>query len=422
MMRLLGYLILPCVLVIGCGRGQRAGQEGPPPPVVSVSHPVARDVTDWDEYTGRLVAVDAVELRARVNGYVQDAPYAEGAIVERGQLLFVIDERPYKAELERAQGALADAQARQHYASAEFARIEPLRKEGAVSEQEFLQSRQALEGANAAVQSQQAAVESARLNLEWCRVTAPVAGRAGRKLVTPGNLVSGGSAVGGQSTLLTTITSVDPMYCYVDVDERSVRRYQRLIREGSRPSARTSRLPAQLALTDENEFQHAGYIDFVDNQINPNTGTISVRGVFPNQDRQLLPGFFARLRIPGRGPYHALLVPDEAIGTNLAQRFVLVVDDQDVVQLLPVAPGTIHDGLRAVEGINPNDRVIVNGAINVRAGMKVRPQETPIRAPTTREASPYDAMPATLPAAATMPTSAPATAPATSPVSGGVRQ
>ena len=286
--------------------------------MVSVTRPVEREVTDWDEYPARLAAVDMVNVQARVSGLINQAPFQEGVIVHQGDVLFILDVRPYQAALDQANASLAQAEAQQRFATAEFERIQPLRKSGAIAETQYLSDRQAMETANAAVAAAKAAIEVARLNVEWCRVIAPITGRVGRKLVTPGNLITGGGATGGgTATLLTTITSLDPIYCYADVDERTVLLYQRLVREHERPSARGHHLPAQLAIDSQSDFACHGHIDFVNNQIDPSTGTITIRGVFSNPDLLLLPGQYARMRILRRGPHPALLIPSEAIGSTL---------------------------------------------------------------------------------------------------------
>ncbi|MGE5610217.1 MAG: efflux RND transporter periplasmic adaptor subunit [Bacillota bacterium] len=361
------------MLLQGCKRD--AGAPPSRPPVVSVSRPLQQVVADWDEYPGRLAATDTVDLRARVGGFIEQANFDEGVIVNQGDVLFVIDVRPYQADLDRAEASLAQAQAQQRYAASEFARIEPLQKTGAVAELQYLNARQALETANAAIASAQAAVETARLNVEWCRVTAPIRGRVGRKLVTPGNLITGGTA---QGTLLTTIVTLDPIYCYADVDERTVLIYQQLVRERARPSGRSNVLPAQLAVGDQPDFRYQGHIDFVNNVITPGTGTISIRGVFANHDGRLLSGFYARMRILRRAAHEALLVPEEAVGSTLAQRYVLVVGSDGVVQYRQVTPGKSFGNLREVEGISPTDRIVVNGLVNVRPGARVQVQEVPI--------------------------------------------
>lgn len=375
-----------CAVVVSSGCQRKApAVQAPPPPTVSVVHPLHREVVDWDVYTGRLASPEVVEVRARVSGFIERVPFNEGAIVKPGDLLYVIDARPYQAELNRAQAELARAEAQQRFAQSDLDRIERLYGEQAAADMELIQARATADQANAAVAAAQAAVESARLNVEWCEVTAPIAGRVGRRLVTVGNLISGGQ---GEATLLTTITSLDPIHCYVDVDERSVRRYQRMVREGVRPSARETRLPVELALVDETEFTHHGHIDFVDNRLDPETGTIRVRGVFPNPNHQMLPGFFARLRIPGRGAYQATLVPEEAIGTNLAEQYVLTLDEKNTVVMRPVKPGKVYFGLREVQGVGPDDRVIVKGLVQARPGTVVRAQIVPLEVAQSRPAGP----------------------------------
>jgi RND family efflux transporter MFP subunit len=306
------------------------------------------------------------------------------------------------------------AEAQQRYAASEFERVSRLRTTGALTELEFFQARQNAEAAAAALAAAKARVESTQLNVEWTRVTAPIAGRVGRRLVTQGNLITGGTT---GATLLTTITAIDPIYCYVDVDEHNVRRYQAMVRAGTRVSARNARIPAQLALLDEPDFTHDGVIDFVDNRIDPGTGTIIARGVFPNPTAELLPGFFARLRIYARQPYSAMLLPEVAVGTNLSQQFVLTLTPDDVVQYRNVRGGNVYGNLRAVEGLEPDARVIVNGMANARPGARVKPQEVTVQ-PATSQSS------ATQPAVTTRPAGAdhgptPATAPAPPPAGTG---
>jgi RND family efflux transporter MFP subunit len=363
-----------CSVAALTGACQRSAPPAPPPPppTVTVTRPVQRQVTEWDEYPGRLAAPEFVELRARVSGYLESAPLKEGALVKAGDVLFEIDARPYRAALDQAEAQLAQAQAQARFAQSEQERIERLWAAKTAAETEYLDARRAAETAVAAIAAAQAAIELAQLNLEWCTVRAPINGRVGRMLVTPGNLINGGA---GQATLLTTITSVDPMYCYVEVDERNVRRYQRLVREEGRPSARAGRLATQLALVDEQSFDRTGYIDFVDNQLDPNTGTITARGVFANPGGELLPGFYATLRIPGRVPYTATLIPEQAIGTNLAQQYVLVLDANDVVHQQPIATGRIYGNWRVVDELDPQSRIVINGLVQARPGIVVRAEE-----------------------------------------------
>jgi multidrug efflux system membrane fusion protein len=405
---LLGFVL---ATARGCRRGEASSSTiskgGAPTVPVTVARPVQQQVTDWDVFSGRIAATESVEVRARVSGFIATAPMVEGAIVKQGDLLFTIDERPYQAELDRARAQVASAQAQLNYAEAEFNRLQPLQAQGVVSDVEVLQARQSFESNRASVDAAQAAVKVAQLNLEWCRVTAPIAGRTGRKMVTPGNLITNGP---GQTTLLTTITSLDPVFCYFYVDERSVQRYQRMVREGERVSARGGQVQVQLALAGETEFKHQGRIDFVDNQVDPTTGTIAVRAVFANPDLQLLPGFFARVRVPGRGPYDALLVPQEAIQTMLAQDYVLVVGPGNIVEQRTVTAGTAIDHLRVVEGLAPDDRVIVKGLVQARPGIAVAAQEITLAA--VKQSGGAELQHAAY-------TTGPATAPATLPAAGG---
>ena len=398
-------------LIASAGCERRSGASappagGPPPPAVTVAHPVEREVVDWDEYTGRLEAAESVDVRARVSGFINSAPFEEGSIVKSGDLLFVIDARPFQAEVDRAAADVTRAQAQLQRAADELARLERIRG-GAANEKEILDARYNKAAAEAALASVKAALESANLNLEFTRVTAPIPGRISRKLVTPGNLISAGGS-GAPSTLLTVITSLDPVYCYVEADERAVLKYQRLSREKKRQSARETRIPAFLALADETDFTHEGYIDFVDNRLDPETGTLRARGAFSNADGFFTPGLFARLRVPGSAPYRAVLVADEAIGADQAQRFVAVVGPDNTVQYRPVVVGTAFDGQRVVEGVRPDEWVVVNGTMRARAGMKVSPQPAPMPSRASRPGA------ATQPASA--PSAAPSTRPATSPV------
>jgi RND family efflux transporter MFP subunit len=369
-----------CALLNACQQPQPATPP-PPPPKVTVSQPVLREVIEWDEYTGRLEAVDSVEVRARVNGYLQSVHFSDGAIIKKGALLFVIDPRPYQAELERANAELAMAVARYERTQKDFARAQQLLKSRAISEEEVdtraADQRQARESVLAA----RAAVEVTRLNVEFTQVRAPIDGRISRHLVSEGNLINGGTA---QSTLLTTIVSLDPIYCYFEADERAYLKYTRLARAGERPSSRDVRNPAALALADESGFPHQGYIDFVDNRLDPNTGTMTGRAVFPNPDPILTPGLFARVRIPGSGRYQALLIPDEAVGSDQSQKFVFAVNDEHLVEYRTVQLGPMIDGLRVIrDGLGPEDWVIVNGVQRVRAGAKVDPQRQAISEPRT---------------------------------------
>jgi len=370
---------LALALAGGCKKAEPPPERGPA--AVTVAKPLVREVTDWDVYPGRLAAAQSVAIRARVGGFVVEAPFHEGAVVKKGDLLFVIDERPYKVALDQATADLAQAQANARAAEDELRRIEPLRGTRAVAETEFVSARRAAEQARGAVQSAQAKVDAAKLDLEWCRVTAPITGKVSRIEVTPGNLITGGSA---QGTLLTSITSVDPMYCYVNIDENAVRNYQRIYREQGRPSVREAGITCQLRIGADGPFDIEGKLDFVDNQVDPATGTLRCRGSFRNESGLLLPNFYAEMRIPGRGPYQALLVPEEAIGTTQAQRYVLTVGPDSKAQYRVVTVGEVREGLRAVEGIGPDDRVIVKGITALRPGAPVKADEVPVETLASR--------------------------------------
>ncbi|MFN8640421.1 MAG: efflux RND transporter periplasmic adaptor subunit [Candidatus Binatia bacterium] len=361
-----------------------------PPPKVTVARPVQRNVVEWDEYIGRLEAVESVEVRARVSGYLEAVKFTDGAMVKKGDLLFVIDPRPYLAALRRAEAELSLAKARLDLARSRFERATRLVQRNAISQEEADTRAAEARQAEAAVEAAQAALESARLDVEYADVRAPVSGRVGRTLVTAGNLVNGGT--GTQGTLLTTIVALDPLYVYFEADERSYLKYVRLARAGKRPSSRSTRNPVQIAFADEQGFPHLGYTDFVDNRLDEQTGTIAVRAVLANPDHLLSPGLFARVRLVGSGEYPALLIPDQAIGTDQARKFVYVVDADQHARYRPVTIGPMIDGLRVVrEGLAADDRVVVSGLQRVKIDAPVDPQEAtplPTPAPATPSGTP----------------------------------
>ena len=375
-------IVLVGILVWSCAGPPPA----PPPPKVKVTQPVVRDTMEWDEFTARLDAVDSVEVRPRVSGYLQAVHFQDGALVKKGELLFTIDPRPYDAVLRRALAELALATSRLALAQKNAARAADLLKSHAISQEEADIRDSNRRQAEASVEEAQAAVEAARLDVEFTRVAAPVAGRIGRKLVTEGNLISGGA--GTQSTLLTTIVSLDPIYAYFEADEGSVLKYNRLARTGQRPSSREHKNPVHVGLADEEGFPHDGVMDFVDNQIDRGTGTVVARAVLPNPDLSLLPGLFARLQLPGSGTYRAILIPDEAVGSDQSQKFVYVIDAESKAQYRTVKLGPLIDGLRVVrEGLGPDDRVVVGGLQRVRPGLVVDAQPV-AAAPAVATAAP----------------------------------
>lgn len=369
------------LLLAGCGGGE---PQQPPAPEVTVATPLSRPVTDWDEYTGRLAAPESVEVRARVSGYLAATPFDEGALVRKGDLLFVVDPRPYRAVLDEARGDLTAARARLELAERDVERARQLFAARTIAERDLDTRIAERKSAAAAIAAAEARVQAAELDLEFCEVRAPIAGRVGRRLVTVGNLVTGGAQ---DASLLTTIVSVDPIHVYVNADQSAYLRYQRLAQAGGRPSSRDKPNPVRMALADEQGFPHQGHMDFVDNQVDPATGTIQGRAVFPNPDGVLTPGLFARVQIVGEGPYDALLVPDQAVGTDQAQRIVFVVGDDNVVRAQPVVLGRQEGPLRVIRsGLQPGDRVVINGIQRARPGATVKPVPGAIEDPAAAAA------------------------------------
>ena len=337
-----------------------------------MAQPTKRTVTDWDEFTGRFDAVDEVQVRARVGGFVTNVEFKDGDMVHAGDLLYLIDSRPFEAVAEQADGQLADARAKTELAKRDLDRGLALVQTSAVSEQVVDQRRQALQAAHAAETMAEGALKAAQLNIEFTHVVAPLTGRVSRHLVSIGNLVQGSDNGGG--TLLTSIVSLDPIYIYFDMDEATYLKYNRLFFEGKRPSSRENPNPVQVTLTGETKPSHDGKVDFLDNRLDVSTGTLRVRAVVPNKDLSILPGQFGRVRLIASAPYEALLLPDTAIATDQSRRIVFVVKDDDSVEAKPVTLGPLDDGLRIVrEGLTPADRVIVDGLQRARVGAKVSP-------------------------------------------------
>jgi membrane fusion protein, multidrug efflux system len=363
-----------CLGLTGCARAPSNAPTAAPIPV-AVSYPVERDVTDYADFTARIAAVDSVEVRTHVWGYLDKVNFTEGTLIQKGDVLFELDPRPYQAMLNQANAKVAQDEAQLKYDEAEYQRNLRLAGTGAVSQSDLDKSSAARGVDIANVAADKAAVASRQLDLDYTKVTAPVSGRVSRYVVTVGNLIQSGDQNGG--TLLTTIVSVDPMYAYYDVDERTVQRISQLMREGKVKWARQTAWPVSLGLATEPGFRHQGTVNFVDNQVNPKTGTLRVRGVFPNKDESLSPGFFARVRVPVGPPHQALLVSDRALDTDQGQKILYVVNDKNEVVSLPIRSGALHDGLRAIEdGLKPGERVIVNGLQLVRPGITVEPKLT----------------------------------------------
>jgi len=375
-LRGLGPLIVLFALILsGCGNNpsQPAAAAAAAPPV-TVAQPVKRTVTDWDEFTGRFDAVEEVQIRARVGGFVTNVEFRDGAFVNAGDLLYIIDPRPFEAVALQADGQLSDARAKAELAKRELDRGLTLIQTQAVSESIVDQRRQALQAARAAETQAEGALKAAQLNIEFSHVLAPIAGRASRHLVSVGNLVQGSDNGGG--TLLTSIVSLDPIYVYFDMDEATYLKYNRLFFEGKRPSSRENPNPVQVTLTGETKPSHDGKVDFLDNRMDVSTGTLRGRAVIPNKDLSILPGQFGRVRLIGSLPYDALLLPDTAIATDQSRKIVFVVKDDDTVEAKPVMLGPLDGGLRVIrDGLKPEDRVIVDGLQRARVGAKVSPHE-----------------------------------------------
>lgn len=339
----------------------------PAPPKVTVVQPHIGMVTNWDEYPGHIEAVEQVDVRPKVAGYIESIHFEDGAEVKAGDLLFVIDPRPFEAELQRAQAERLRTETRADLARNDLKRAESLKGTKAISDEELDTRSKAVREAEAALAAAKAAETSAQLNLDYSRVKAPISGRIGRRLVTKGNLVQGGGMVPG--TLLATLVSVDPVYCYFDAEELAFNRYRLpRIKDGQNQVP----IPCELALVGETGFPHQGQIDFFDNQVDAKTGTIRVRGTFGNPSRALIPGMFAKLRVLAGPPTQAMLVPAVAVGSDQGNKFVLVVNKDGVVEPRPIEIERQHGAMRVVtKGLTLEDRVIVNGLMMARPGAKV---------------------------------------------------
>jgi RND family efflux transporter MFP subunit len=365
-----------CLATLGLANGLAGCARAPsaPPPetiTVNVSYPVERDVSDYGDFTGRTAAVDSVEVRAHVWGYLDKVNFKEGAMVEKGDVLFELDPRPYEATLNQVKAKVAQDEAQLAYDEAEYLRN--LSAKGAISRSDLDKSFAARNVDTQNVAADKSVVAARQLDLDYTKVRAPVSGRTSRFVVTVGNLIQSGDQGGG--TILTTIVSVDPMYAYFDVDEHTALRARKLIREGKQESVRAGGYPVTLGLANEDGFPHEGTIDFVDNQVNPKTGTIRVRGRFPNKEEVLLPGYFARVRLRIGKPHSGFLVFDRALDTDQGRKILYVVDDKNEVTVRPVKLGAMHDGRREIiDGVKHGDRIIVDGLPQMRPGMTVEPK------------------------------------------------
>jgi RND family efflux transporter MFP subunit len=372
-----GRLVVPLFLIpalAACGESQSQPQATtPPPPQVTIAKPVSKMIADEDEYVGRFVAVESVEVRARVPGYLDAIHFQDGQLVKAGDLLFTIDRRPFQIALAQAQASLAQAESTLAFAESDLARAQGLTVGAVITQQTFDQRTQAKRVAEASVAAQRAAERQAALDLEFTELRAPVAGRIGDRRASIGNLVTGGTS--GNTSLLATIESTDPIRFEFTLDEASYLRYGQLTDDGAEAASRGLTVPITLKLIGEPAFSHEGKIDFVDNAVDRSTSTIRVRAVFANPRGRFTPGMFARVRMAATPPKNELLVPDAAIGAEQVRKFVLVVDAQNVARPKYVTLGPVVDGLRVItQGLTPDDNVVVNGLMRARPGARVTPQ------------------------------------------------
>jgi RND family efflux transporter MFP subunit len=375
MVRLSG--IATCFSVFICLCDAVALAQAPPPPAVTVAKPVVKEITEWDDFIGRFEAINQVDIRARVSGYLDKVHFQDGSMVAAGAPLFTIDQRPYQAALEQAEATVASGQVGVDFSSSDLERAESLRRTGNISEQLLDQRRSTYRTARAELDRARAALRQARLDLEFTSIKAPITGRISRKLVSEGNLIN------ANQTVLTNIVSLDPIHFYFDVDERSYLAYSRQAAGGTQTSTETAPNKVQLTMTDEGEARREGHLDFLDNRLDAASGTIRARAIFDNKDLFLKPGLFGRVSLSGSNPYQGVLIPDEAVGNDQDRRVVYVVGADNSVSIRPVRPGPKIDGYRVIRtGLKGDETIVVNGIVRVRPGIKVAPQMTtlpPIR-------------------------------------------
>ncbi|HHA2023389.1 TPA: efflux RND transporter periplasmic adaptor subunit [Enterobacter ludwigii] len=372
----LGAMFLS-MLLVGCDDGV-AQNAVPQAPAVSAADVVVKSISQWDSFNGRIEAVESVQLRPRVSGYIDKVNYTDGQEVKKGEVLFTIDDRTYRAALEQAQATLTRAKTQASLARSEANRTDKLVNTNVVSREEWEQRRSAAAQAQADIRAAQAAVDAAQLNLDFTKVTAPIDGRASRALITSGNLVTAGDS----ASVLTTLVSLKTVYVYFDVDEATYLHYQNLARSGQGASSNHLALPVEIGLVGEEGYPHQGKVDFLDNQLTPSTGTIRMRALLDNAQRQFTPGLFARVRLPGSAEFKATLVDDKAVLTDQDRKYVYIVDKEGKAQRRDITPGRLAAGLRIVQqGLNPGDKVIVDGLQKVfMPGMPVNAKTVPMTA------------------------------------------
>ena len=369
--------ILLSLLLVGCDNSV-AQNAAPPAPAVNAADVVVKSISQWDSFNGRIEAVESVQLRPRVSGYIDKVNFTDGQEVKKGEVLFTIDDRTYRAALEQAQATLERAKTQASLARSEANRTDKLINTNLVSREEWEQRRAAAIQAQADIRAAQAAVDAAQLNLDFTKVTAPIDGRASRALITSGNLVTAGDS----ASVLTTLVSQKTVYVYFDVDESTYLHYQNLARSGQGASSNHTALPVEIGLAGEEGYPHQGKVDFLDNQLAPSTGTIRMRALLDNAQRQFTPGLFARVRLPGSAEFQATLIDDKAVLTDQDRKYVYIVDKEGKAQRRDITPGRLADGLRIVQqGLKPGDKVIVDGLQKVfMPGMPVNAKTVPMTA------------------------------------------
>ncbi|MGK3156286.1 efflux RND transporter periplasmic adaptor subunit [Enterobacter kobei] len=371
--------ILLSLLLVGCDNSA-AQNAAPPAPAVNAADVVVKSISQWDSFNGRIEAVESVQLRPRVSGYIDKVNFTDGQEVKKGEVLFTIDDRTYRAALEQAQATLERAKTQASLARSEANRTDKLINTNLVSREEWEQRRAAAIQAQADIRAAQAAVDAAQLNLDFTKVTAPIDGRASRALITSGNLVTAGDS----ASVLTTLVSQKTVYVYFNVDESTYLHYQNLARSGQGASSNHTALPVEIGLAGEEGYPHQGKVDFLDNQLAPSTGTIRMRALLDNAQRQFTPGLFARVRLPGSAEFQATLIDDKAVLTDQDRKYVYIVDKEGKAQRRDITPGRLADGLRIVQqGLKPGDKVIVDGLQKVfMPGMPVNAKTVAMTAST----------------------------------------
>jgi RND family efflux transporter MFP subunit len=385
----LGLAVAGLLGLAGCGGGggdPHAGGFQMPPPEVRVASVIERDIQEWDEFTGRFEAIESVKVMPRVSGYIEQVAFEQGAEVAKGDLLVRIDPEPFRAAVARARAELARANAQSTQALNDAKRAETLVAAKAISREEYDARTSGVSQAKAGVAAAAAALRQAELELEWTEVRAPIAGRVGMAESTTGNMVMAGN------TMLTTLVSLSPIYVSFDGDEQTFLRYQSRVREGELPSPRLNRSPVRVGLANETGYPHGGELVFVDNQLNPATGSIRARAELDNSERRFTPGLFARVQLVGSGTHRATLIDDKAVGTDQGNKFVLILKPDDTLDYRPIKLGPLVDGLRVVEsGLQAGETIVVNGLAKVRPGVKVVPQKVAMDAGLAPPQAPVEA-------------------------------